>query len=175
MRPSHLFPTVVASWRVQSCQRSVTSISTSASSPSAPGAATRSSSTATVNRVCACSANVDARASSPWWTGRIPDGGCLTAVWDLGYGTSTDVIVMLTPDEVAAKIWDDYLHRFGVEAYVMVRYISTLPTMPASERPLAPDGREEPQSPSRIPTSAARRTRSSSASISGSVKVRLSG
>ena len=82
---------------------------------------------------------------------------------------------MLTPDEVAAKIWDDYLHRFGVEAYVMVRYISTLPTMPASERPLAPDGREEPQSPSRIPTSAARRARPSSASISASVKARLSG
>ena len=63
---------------------------------------------------------------------------------------------MLTPDEVAAKMWDDYLHRFGAEAYVMVRYISTLPTTPTNERglPLAPDGREEPQSPSRgIPTS----------------------
>jgi hypothetical protein len=83
---------------------------------------------------------------------------------------------MLTPDEVAAKIWDDYLHRFGVEAYVMVRYISAVPTMPTSERPLVPDGREEPQSPlSRIPTSAARRTPSSSASISGSVEARLSG
>jgi hypothetical protein len=150
MRPSHLFPTVVASCRVQSCQRSVPSISTSAWSPSAPGAGTRSSSIATVNRVCACSANVDAHASSPWSTGRIPDGG-LTAVWDLGHGTSIYVIVMLTPDEVAARIWDDYLHRFGVEAYVMVRYISTLPTMPTSDRPLAPDGREEPQSPRASP------------------------
>ena len=78
---------------------------------------------------------------------------------------------MLTPDEVAAKMWDDYLHRFGAEAYVMVRYISTLPTMPTNERglPLAPDGREEPQSPSRgIPTSTPRRYGSSSASISGS-------
>ena len=86
---------------------------------------------------------------------------------------------MLTPDEVAAKIWDDYLHRFGVEAYVMVRYISTLPTMPTSERPLAPDGREEPQSPSRsIPTSTARSVRSSSQSIRRSgegAALRLSG
>ena len=62
---------------------------------------------------------------------------------------------MLTPDEVAAKTWDDFLHRFGAEAYVMVRYISTLPTMPTDERglPLAPDGQEEPQSFSRsLPT-----------------------
>jgi hypothetical protein len=29
---------------------------------------------------------------------------------------------MLTPDEVAAMVWDDYLHRFGAEAYVVARY-----------------------------------------------------
>jgi hypothetical protein len=32
--------------------------------------------------------------------------------------------VMLTPNEVAARVWDDYLHRFGAEAYVTARYIA---------------------------------------------------
>ena len=32
--------------------------------------------------------------------------------------------VMLTPDEVVAKLWDDYLHRFGAEEYVMARYLT---------------------------------------------------
>ena len=40
--------------------------------------------------------------------------------------------VILTPDEVVAKVWDDYLHRFGVEEYVMARYL-TPPTMPMNE------------------------------------------
>ena len=40
--------------------------------------------------------------------------------------------VILTPDEAVAKVWDDYLHRFGVEEYVMARYL-TPPTMPMNE------------------------------------------
>jgi hypothetical protein len=40
---------------------------------------------------------------------------------------------MLTPDEVAAKVWDDYLHRFGAEAYVMARYSAAPPTFPIDE------------------------------------------
>jgi hypothetical protein len=45
--------------------------------------------------------------------------------------------VMLTPSEVAARVWDDYLHRFGAEAYVMARYIAARPTIPMNED--APD------------------------------------
>lgn len=45
--------------------------------------------------------------------------------------------VMLTPEEVAAEVWDDYLHRFGAEAYVMARYISAPPTTPLNDN--APD------------------------------------
>jgi hypothetical protein len=45
--------------------------------------------------------------------------------------------VMLTPDEGAATVWDDYLHRFGAEAYVMARYIAAPPTIPINED--APD------------------------------------
>jgi hypothetical protein len=45
--------------------------------------------------------------------------------------------VMLTPEEVAAEVWDDYLHGFGPEAYVMARYISAPPTMPLNDN--APD------------------------------------
>lgn len=44
---------------------------------------------------------------------------------------------MLTPNEVAARVWDDYLHRFGAEAYVMARYIAAPPTIPTNED--APD------------------------------------
>ena len=44
---------------------------------------------------------------------------------------------MLTPDEVAARVWDDYLHRFGAEAYVMARYIAAPPRIPMNED--APD------------------------------------
>lgn len=29
--------------------------------------------------------------------------------------------------DVAAKVWDDYLHLFGTSAYVWARYISALP------------------------------------------------
>ena len=46
---------------------------------------------------------------------------------------------MLTPNEVAARVWDDYLHRFGAEAYVTARYIAAPPTIPRNEdaRPTA--------------------------------------
>jgi hypothetical protein len=41
--------------------------------------------------------------------------------------------VILTPDEVVAKVWDDYLHRFGAEEYVMARYLTPPTTMPGNE------------------------------------------
>jgi len=41
--------------------------------------------------------------------------------------------VMLTSDEVVAKVWDDYLHRFGAKEYVTARYL-TPPTTMAYER-----------------------------------------
>lgn len=41
--------------------------------------------------------------------------------------------VMLTPNEVAARVWDDYLHRFGAEAYVTARYLASPPTIPRNE------------------------------------------
>jgi hypothetical protein len=41
--------------------------------------------------------------------------------------------VILTPDEVVAKVWDDYLHRFGAEEYVMARYLTPPTTMPRNE------------------------------------------
>lgn len=41
----------------------------------------------------------------------------------------------LTPDEAAAKLWDDYLHLCGAEAYVMARYICAPPTMPMTKTP----------------------------------------
>ena len=41
--------------------------------------------------------------------------------------------VILTPDEVIAKVWDDYLHRFGAEGYVMARYLTPPTTMPMNE------------------------------------------
>ena len=41
--------------------------------------------------------------------------------------------VILTPDEVVAKVWDDYLHRFGAEEYVMARYLTPPTTMPMNE------------------------------------------
>ena len=31
---------------------------------------------------------------------------------------------MLIPHKVAAKAWDDYMNRFGIEAYVVARYFS---------------------------------------------------
>lgn len=31
---------------------------------------------------------------------------------------------MLTSDEVTAKVWDDYMNRFGIEGYVAARYFS---------------------------------------------------
>jgi hypothetical protein len=55
--------------------------------------------------------------------------------------------VMITPDEVVAKVWDDYLHRFGAEDYVMARYL-TPPTM----MPINDEARNNPLAePSRIP------------------------
>ena len=41
--------------------------------------------------------------------------------------------VILTPDEVVAKVWDDYLHRFGAEEYVTARYLTPPTTMPMNE------------------------------------------
>ncbi|MGA9162808.1 MAG: hypothetical protein WB297_18340 [Actinomycetota bacterium] len=52
---------------------------------------------------------------------------------DLRHGTRTDMAVILTADDVVAKMWDDYVHRFGAEAYVMARYISTLPAVPTDD------------------------------------------
>ena len=40
---------------------------------------------------------------------------------------------MFTPNEAAARVWDDYLHRFGAEAYVTARYIAAPPTIPRNE------------------------------------------
>jgi len=40
---------------------------------------------------------------------------------------------MLTPDEVVAKVWDDYLHRFGAAEYVTARYLTPSTTMPLNE------------------------------------------
>ena len=59
---------------------------------------------------------------------------------DLRLGTRTDLAVTLTADDVVAKMWDDYLHRFGAEAYVTARYISTLPAVPTND-----DGLESPR------------------------------
>ena len=44
---------------------------------------------------------------------------------------------MLTPDEVIADAWDDDLHRFGAEEYVMARYLTSPATMPMNEGALA--------------------------------------
>jgi hypothetical protein len=41
--------------------------------------------------------------------------------------------VMLTPDVVVAKVWDEYLHRFGATEYVMARYLTPSTTMPMNE------------------------------------------
>jgi len=41
--------------------------------------------------------------------------------------------VFLKPDEAVAKVWDDYLHRFGAEEYVMARYLTPRTTMPVNE------------------------------------------
>ena len=41
--------------------------------------------------------------------------------------------VILTPDEVVAKMWDDYLHRFGAEEYVTARYLTPPTTMPMND------------------------------------------
>ena len=41
--------------------------------------------------------------------------------------------VVLTPDVVVAKVWDDYLHRFGAGEYVMARYLTPPRTMPMDE------------------------------------------
>jgi hypothetical protein len=65
-------------------------------------------------------------------------------------------------------VWDDYLHRFGAEAYVVARY----------EVPHAPNGsvlRPDRSASLSMPTSTARSVRSSSQSISSSAKVRLWG
>jgi hypothetical protein len=43
--------------------------------------------------------------------------------------------VILKPDEAVAKVWDDYLHRFGAEEYVMARYLTPPTTMPVNEDP----------------------------------------
>ena len=45
----------------------------------------------------------------------------LSSAWN---PSGTDTVVKLTRDEMAAKVWDDFLHRFGVEVYVTARYIS---------------------------------------------------
>ena len=73
MHPSHRFPTVVEPCEAQSSQRSATSMSTRAWTPSAHGAATQSSCTATAKQECACSANANASASSPWSKGPTAD------------------------------------------------------------------------------------------------------
>ena len=44
-------------------------------------------------------------------------------------------VVMLTSDKVTAKVWDDYMNRFGIEAYVAARYFSA-PT--STRRPETP-------------------------------------
>ena len=41
--------------------------------------------------------------------------------------------VMLTPDEVVAKVWDDYLHRFGAAEYITARYFTPSTTMPKND------------------------------------------
>ena len=44
-------------------------------------------------------------------------------------------VVMLTSDKVTAEAWDEYMNRFGIEAYVAARYFSA----PTSAR-IARDG-----------------------------------
>jgi len=41
--------------------------------------------------------------------------------------------VILKSDEAVAKVWDDYLHRFGAEEYVVARYLTPRTTMPLDE------------------------------------------
>ena len=40
---------------------------------------------------------------------------------------------MLTSDKMTAKVWDDYMNRFGIEAYVAARYFSA-PTSTRTDR-----------------------------------------
>lgn len=41
--------------------------------------------------------------------------------------------VMHTPDVEVAKVWDDYLRRFGAAEYVSARYLTPSTTMPMNE------------------------------------------
>ena len=43
--------------------------------------------------------------------------------------------VTLTSEEMVAKAWDAYLHKFGAESYVIARYVSPGETMPIDEDP----------------------------------------
>ena len=56
----------------------------------------------------------------------------------IGDTTGPDLAVRLAPDEVAAKMWDDYLRRFGPDVYVMARYISAPRVKPMTEDGLLP-------------------------------------
>jgi hypothetical protein len=56
---------------------------------------------------------------------------------------------MIMPDEVVAKVWDDYLHRFGADDYVMARYLTPSPTMPMTD-----DARQRLRGAPRYPASA---------------------
>lgn len=72
----------------------------------------------------------------------------------------------LMPDQVAAMVWDEYLRRFGAQAYVKARY----------DVPHASNGsvsRAHRSVSLSIPTSTARSAGSSSQSINNSANVRL--
>lgn len=44
-------------------------------------------------------------------------------------------VVMLTSDKATAKVWDDYMNRFGIEAYVAARYFSAPTSTRTAEIP----------------------------------------
>jgi hypothetical protein len=56
-------------------------------------------------------------------------------------------VMMITADEVVAKVWDDYLHRFGAQDYVMARYLAPPTTIPMNDDA----GDYPPAEPSWIP------------------------